>query len=109
MPKSREIRLKHRPAGLPNPGDFELAETSVTEPGPGQVLVHNEFMSVDPYMRGRMTERASYVPSFQIGEALSGGAVGKIVAANGNSRFAEGEYVSNFFGWREWFLSGGGA
>jgi NADPH-dependent curcumin reductase CurA len=65
-------------------------------------------MSVDPYMRGRMTERASYVPPFQIGEALSGGAVGKIVAANGNSKFAEGDYVSNFSGWREWFLSNGG-
>jgi hypothetical protein len=108
MPKSREIRLKSRPAGLPNPRDFELVETSVGEPGPGQVLVHNMFMSVDPYMRGRMTERASYVPPFQIGEALSGGAVGKITASNGNSRFAEGDYVSNFSGWREWFLSSGG-
>jgi NADPH-dependent curcumin reductase CurA len=108
MPKSREIRLKHRPAGLPSPADFELVETSVTEPGPGQVLVRNIFMSVDPYMRGRMTERASYVPPFQIGEALSGGAVGKITASNGNSRFAEGDYVSNFSGWREWFLSSGG-
>ncbi len=108
MPKSREIRLKSRPAGLPSPRDFELVETSVGEPGPGQVLVHNMFMSVDPYMRGRMTERASYVPPFQIGEALSGGAVGKITASNGNSRFAEGDYVSNFSGWREWFLSSGG-
>ena len=93
---------------MPSPRDFELAETSVGEPGPGQVLVHNMFMSVDPYMRGRMTERASYVPPFQIGEALSGGAVGKIIASNGNSRFGEGDYVSNFSGWREWFLSGGG-
>jgi hypothetical protein len=108
MPKSREIRLNHRPAGLPSPADFELVETSVAEPGPGQVLVRNIFMSVDPYMRGRMTERASYVPPFQIGEALSGGAVGKIIASNGNSRFAEGDYVSNFSGWREWFLSSGG-
>src|SRR5580700_9401487 len=108
MPKSREIRLKSRPAGLPSPRDFELAETSVGEPGPGQVLVHNMFMSVDSYMRGRMTERASYVPPFQIGEALSGGAVGKIIASNGNSRFGEGDYVSNFSGWREWFLSSGG-
>ncbi|HEY2447129.1 MAG TPA: NADP-dependent oxidoreductase [Rhizomicrobium sp.] len=108
MPKSREIRLKRRPVGLPGPEDFELAETMVPEPDPGQVLVRNVFMSVDPYMRGRMTDRASYVPPFQIGEALSGGAVGKVVASNGNARFAEGDYVSNFSGWKEWFLTEGG-
>jgi len=108
MPKSREIRLNRRPAGMPEPGDFELAETTVPEPGPGQILVHNIFMSVDPYMRGRMVDRASYVPSFQVGESLSGGAVGKVVAVNGNPQFREGDYVLNFSGWREWFLSGGG-
>jgi len=59
-------------------------------------------------MRGRMVDRASYVPSFQVGESLSGGAVGKVVAVNGNPQFREGDYVLNFSGWREWFLSGGG-
>jgi hypothetical protein len=108
MPKNREIRLKRRPTGMPGPEDFELVETSVPEPGPGQILVHNVFMSVDPYMRGRMTDRASYVPPFQVGEVLSGGAVGKVVASNGNSRFSEGDCVSNFSGWREWFVTGGG-
>jgi NADPH-dependent curcumin reductase CurA len=108
MPRSREIRLKHRPVGLPSPSDFELAETMVADPAPGQILVHNLFMSVDPYMRGRMSDRASYVPPFQIGEALSGGAVGEVVAANGHSRFAEGDFVSNFSGWREWFVTNGG-
>ena len=107
MPKNREIRLKKRPEGLPETGDFELAETSVPDPGPGQVLVHNLFMSVDPYMRGRMIDRPSYVPPFQIGEVLSGGAIGKVVASNGNPGFAEGDCVSNFLGWREWFLSEG--
>ena len=108
MPKSHEIRLKRRPAGMPEPGDFELVETTVPDPAPGQILVHNIFMSVDPYMRGRMTERASYVPPFQLGEPLSGGAVGKVVVSNGNLDFAEGDYVSNFSGWREWFLTSGG-
>jgi hypothetical protein len=107
MPKNREIRLKRRPAGLPEPGDFELAETQVPDPAPGQVLVENLFMSVDPYMRGRMIDRPSYVPPFQVGEVLSGGAVGRVVASNGNPRFAEGDYVSNFSGWREWFVSEG--
>src|SRR5580698_7781851 len=106
--KSREIRLKKRPVGMPTPADFELAETSVPAPGPGQVLVRNVFMSVDPYMRGRMVDRESYVPPFQIGETLSGGAVGQVVESNGNSAFKAGDYVNNFSGWREWFVTGGG-
>jgi NADPH-dependent curcumin reductase CurA len=108
MPKSREIRLKRRPAGMPEPEDFELAEITVPEPAPGQILVHNIFMSVDPYMRGRMVDRASYVPPFQVGEPLSGGAVGTVVAVNASPHFQEGDYVLNFSGWREWFLTSGG-
>jgi|SRR5579871_2279990 len=108
MPRSREIRLKSRPAGLPSPDNFELAELTVGEPSRGQILVHNIFMSVDPYMRGRMVDRASYVPPFQIGEPLNGGAVGKVVAVHGNPKFREGDYVLNFSGWREWFLTAGG-
>ena len=105
-PKNREIRLKSRPEGMPRPSDFELAETPVPTPGAGQVLVRNIYMSVDPYMRGRMVDRASYVPPFQIGETLSGGAVGQVVESNGNDKFQKGDYVSNFNGWREWFVSG---
>ena len=104
--KNREIRLRRRPEGMPQPGDFELAETAVPTPGPGQVLVRNSYMSVDPYMRGRMVERESYVPPFQIGEVLSGGAVGQVVASN-NPQFAVGDYVSHFGGWREWYLTPG--
>jgi NADPH-dependent curcumin reductase CurA len=103
--KNREIRLKSRPVGLPKTSDFELAETPVPTPGHGQVLVRNIYMSVDPYMRGRMVDRKSYVPPFQIGEVLSGGAIGQVVSANGNSDFKTGDFVSNFNGWREWFVS----
>lgn len=108
MPKSSEIRLKRRPAGMPQLEDFELAEITVPDPGPGQILVHNIFMSVDPYMRGRMVDRASYVPPFQVGEPLSGGAVGKVMAVNGHPQFREGDHVLNFSGWREWFITSGG-
>lgn len=107
MAKNREIRLKSRPVGAPKPSDFELVETAVPDPPSGQVLVRNLFMSVDPYMRGRMTDRASYVPPFRIGEVLSGGAIGKVVSSNANSRLAEGDIVSNFAGWRECFVSDG--
>jgi hypothetical protein len=105
--KTREIRLKSRPVGMPTEANFELAETEVPSPGPGQVLVRNIYMSVDPYMRGRMMDRESYVPPFQVGEALSGGAVGEVVESN-NPGFQKGDFVNNFSGWREWFVSGGG-
>jgi len=105
--RGREIRLASRPEGLPRPQDFQLAETEVPDAGPGEVLVRNIYMSVDPYMRGRMVERESYVPPFQVGQALSGGAVGQVVESN-NPAFQAGDYVNNFSGWREWFVSPGG-
>jgi NADPH-dependent curcumin reductase CurA len=104
--KNREVRLKSRPVGLPTPDNFEIAETPVPTPATGQVLVRNIFMSVDPYMRGRMVDRQSYVPPFQIGEVLQGGAIGQVVTSNNNRDFKAGDYVSNFNGWREWFVSG---
>jgi NADPH-dependent curcumin reductase CurA len=105
--KNRDIRLKNRPVGLPKTTDFELVESEVPTPAAGQVLVRNLYMSVDPYMRGRMRDRKSYVPPFQLGEILHGGAVGKVVASNGNDRFAAGDYVLSQAGWREWFVSDG--
>jgi NADPH-dependent curcumin reductase CurA len=103
--RNREIRLKSRPVGIPTPANFELAETPVPTPASGQVLVRNIYMSVDPYMRGRMVDRQSYVPPFQIGEVLQGGAIGQVVTSNNNKDFKAGDYVSNFHGWREWFAS----
>lgn len=97
---SREIRLKSRPVGAPTDADFELATTTVPDPGPGQALVRNLWMSVDPYMRGRMYDRESYVPPFQIGEALQGGAVGQVVASN-DPALKPGDLVESMLGWRE--------
>jgi len=104
--KSREIRLKSRPVGMPTPANFELAETAVPEPKDDEVLVRNVWMSVDPYMRGRMVDRESYVPPFQIGQALQGGAIGQVVAAGKGSRFAVGDYLNHMLGWREYALVG---
>src|ERR1700753_1383070 len=104
--KNHEIRLKSRPVGVPTPGNFKLAETAVPTPGPGQVLVRNAYISVDPYMRGRMVDRKSYVPPFQIGEALTGHAVGQVVASN-NDKFKPGDIVQSMTGWREWVCSNG--
>lgn len=106
--KNREIRLKSRPVGVPTPENFSLSESAVPTPGPGQVLVRNSYISVDPYMRGRMVDRKSYVPPFQIGEVLQGHAVGQVVASNGNDKLKVGDYVQSMNGWREWFVSSGG-
>ncbi|MDE2133720.1 MAG: NADP-dependent oxidoreductase [Alphaproteobacteria bacterium] len=105
--KNRDIRLRQRPSGLPSPADFELVESEIPTPGRGQVLVRNLFMSVDPYMRGRMTNRKSYVAPFQLGEVLQGGAVGKVATSNNNDQFQAGDYVFSSNGWREWFVSDG--
>ena len=103
MTASREVRLAARPAGEPRLGDFELAEVDVPDPGPGELLVRNEWMSVDPYMRGRMNDVESYVPPFQIGEPLEGGAVGEVVAS-GDDRFSVGDRVLHQLGWREYAI-----
>lgn len=97
--KTREIRLKRRPSGLPAVADFDLVETGIEDPKPGQLLVRNIWMSVDPYMRGRMEERKSYIPPFQLGEALEGAAVGVVERSNDPS-FAVGDTVVHFAGWR---------
>jgi len=103
---SREIRLAARPQGVPDEALFELVETSIPEPREGQLVVRNAYFSVDPYMRPRMNDVRSYVAPFTLGEAMTGGAVGRVVASR-NDRFAEGDWVMHGLGWREWALSDG--
>jgi len=97
MQPSREIRLAARPQGEPKQSDFELAEVELPDPDDGEVLVRNLWMSVDPYMRGRMNDVKSYVPPFQVGAALEGGAVGEVVASNDPS-LSEGDLVLHMLG-----------
>ncbi len=103
---SREIRLKSRPIGMPTAVNFELAQVELPAPSEGQLLVKNSYMSVDPYMRGRMNDTKSYIPPFQLGEVLTGGAIGQVVQSE-HPEYKVGEHVLNFMGWREAFLSDG--
>ncbi len=103
---SREIRLREHPVGMPTTETFELAEVPIPQPGEGQFLVRNIWMSVDPYMRGRMMGLRTYVDPFQIGEPLSGGCVGQVVQSN-HDGFAVGDYVMGMLGWREFWVSDG--
>jgi NADPH-dependent curcumin reductase CurA len=101
---SMEIHLKRRPDGMPEESDFELVEVPVPEIDEGEVLVHNIYLSVDPYMRGRMAGFKTYVSPFQVGEPMSGGCVGQVVQSKADS-FQVGDYVIGNRGWREYFCS----
>jgi NADPH-dependent curcumin reductase CurA len=96
---AREFHLKSRPRGLPSEENFKLVERALEEPSDGQILVRNLWLSVDPYMRGRMADRKSYIRPFQIGEPMDGGAIGR-VEISASAQFRPGDLVSHFFGWR---------
>ena len=105
---AREIRLVARPQGFPGEDLFEVAETSIPDPAEGQLLIRNAYFSVDPYMRPRMNDVRSYVAPYTLGEAMTGGAVGR-VARVAERAYAEGDWVLHQLGWREWALSDGSA
>lgn len=102
--QSREVRLASRPKGEPTLDNFSIATVDVPDPKPGEVQVRNDFVSVDPYMRGRMNEGKSYVPPFQVGKAMEGTAVGRVIASQ-DEALPVGTNVRSFFGWREIFVA----
>ncbi|MEV0342026.1 NADP-dependent oxidoreductase [Nocardia sp. NPDC050713] len=97
---TREIHLAARPEGAPTPANFELVTRPMPELAEGQILVRNTWMSVDPYMRGRMDDRPSYIAPFEVGAALEGSAVGEVIASR-SERIPVGATVTHFAGWRE--------
>ncbi|AOT03771.1 NADP-dependent oxidoreductase [Arthrobacter sp. U41] len=105
---TREIQLASRPHGRPVPENFRLAETALPELQDGQVLVRNLYVSVDPYMRGRMNDVKSYSAPFALDTALDGGAVGEIIASRSADRTV-GDAVVHSLGWREYAVLDAGA
>ena len=101
---SREIRLASRPKGIPTAANFTVARTELKPLRDQEVLVRNLFMSVDPYMRGRMNDGKSYVPPFALGQPLDGGAVGEVIESRARE-FKPGDAVISNFGWRECFVA----
>ncbi len=96
---AHEIHLASRPSGWPTAANFRTVEVELAAPGQGQVLVRNSFLSVDPYMRGRMNDVKSYVPPFQLDTVLDGGAVGEVIAS-GDDSIRVGDTVLHQAGWR---------
>jgi NADPH-dependent curcumin reductase CurA len=96
----RQIVLASRPSGWPTAANFALTEAGRPDLADGQVRVRNLFMSVDPYMRGRMNEVKSYVPPFRLGEPLEGGAIGTVIESR-SPDLAKGDLVLHMLGWRE--------
>jgi len=104
--QNTRVIFKSQPQGWVKDSDMAVERGPVPEPAEGQVLVRNLFMSLDPYMRGRMTARKSYIAGFPLGEVLQAGVVGRI-AKSRNPKFAEGDHVFGMLGWEEWSLSDG--
>lgn len=103
---NRKFTLAARPVGYPKPSDFDLVTEPIPTPKDGQVLLHTNYLSVDPYMRGRMNDRASYAPNVQIGEVMVGSVVGEVVASK-NSNFQVGDIAVGGLGWQEYGVSNG--
>ena len=102
--KNISVILKKRPVGAPVATDFEVIESEIPEPADGQVLVRNVYMSVDPYMRGRMRDAESYAESYELDEVMFGAAVG-VVTLSKAGEFQMGDIVTSNNGWREYFAA----
>ena len=106
MPHNKAIVLASRPQGAPVAGNFRLVESETAEPGEGQLLVKHLFMSLDPYMRGRMDDSKSYAASQPVDAVMGGGTVGEVVASK-NPRFKVGDHVVGMGGWQQYSLTDG--
>jgi hypothetical protein len=99
MEKNRQILLASRPEGTPTAENFRLVETEMPEPAEGEVLIRTLYLSVDPYMRGRMSDRKSYVAPFAVNEVITGGVIGEVVESRAGN-FQPGDIVTGMLGWQ---------
>ena len=97
--QNKEVRFASRPTGLPTLDNFNIVDADVPQPNDGEVLVRTLYISVDPYLRGRMREGRSYVPPFEVGQVIESGAVGEVVESR-SPKFQPGDTVTGMFGWR---------
>jgi NADPH-dependent curcumin reductase CurA len=101
---NRQILFVKRPAGMPDESCFKLAASAIPSPANGQVLLRTRYLSVDPYMRGRMNDRRSYVAPFQLNEILTGGVVGEVVESKSDN-FVKGDFAVGNLGWQDYSIA----
>jgi NADPH-dependent curcumin reductase len=106
VPNNQQVVLDSRPTDKVSPANFRLVEAPIPTPGPDEVLVRHHYLSLDPYMRGRMSDAKSYAKPQELGVTMGGGTVGEVVASN-NSRFKPGDFVVGMGGWQLYHLSDG--
>ena len=104
--KNVQVTLANRPTGWVQESDFKIVETEIPKPAAGEVLVKNRYLSLDPYMRGRMNAGPSYAANVAIGQVMVGGTAGEVVESN-NSNFKPGDTVVGYFGWQQFGVSNG--
>jgi len=100
--------MASRPAGFPTEADFAVDESEVGEPGPGELLVHNLWVSVDPYQRGRMSTQRSYAKGLEVGDVITAQAVGEVARSN-DPRYSPGDLVVGQLGWQDYAVTRGGS
>jgi NADPH-dependent curcumin reductase CurA len=105
-PKNRRITMAARPVGAPKPSDFKLVESPAPEPRDGEVLLRTLWLSLDPYMRGRMSAGRSYAKPVEVGDTMVGGTVNEVVASR-RPDYAAGDIVSGYAGWQDFSVSDG--
>ena len=105
---NRQIILVKRPSGKPQPDDFSLVDASVPVPEEGQVLCKTIYLSLDPYMRGRMNDSKSYADPVKINEVMTGGTVGQVLKSR-STNFQQGDIVYGYGGWQDYWASEGKA
>jgi NADPH-dependent curcumin reductase CurA len=108
MTVNRRVLLKSRPQGEPTPANFEVVDSPVPEPKDGEYLSRTLWLSLDPYMRGRMSEAKGYATNVNLGDAMVGGTVGQVVQSR-NPKFKEGDFVVEYSGWQSYAVSNGAA
>jgi NADPH-dependent curcumin reductase len=104
--RNLQVLLASRPAGWVEESNFRIAESAVPEPKAGEVLVRNEWLSLDPYMRGRMSDAKSYAKAVEIGEVMTGGTAGQVIASK-HPDFKVGDHVVGALGWQRYAVSDG--
>ncbi|MBV9210861.1 MAG: NADP-dependent oxidoreductase, partial [Acidobacteria bacterium] len=103
---NKQILLASRPVGMPTAENFKLVETDAPQPAEGEVLIRTLYLSVDPYMRGRMSDRRSYVAPFEVGEVITGGVIGEVVESR-SENFQAGDIVTGMLGWQLYSVAKG--